>query len=70
MSNYVCNVCGYIYNESTGHPQDGILANTFWNQVPSTWVCPVCKATKLDFSEQHSYLEKITLRAILNQKNP
>ena len=70
MSNYVCNVCGYIYNESTGHPQNGILANTFWNQVPSTWVCPVCKATKQDFSEQHSYLEKNHSVSDPTPKNP
>ena len=57
MSNYVCNVCGYIYNESTGHPQDGILPNTFWNQVPSNWLCPVCKATKQDFSLQKTNLD-------------
>lgn len=50
MSNYVCNICGYIYNETIGCPEDNLPAGTNWSDVPEHWLCPVCKAPKSDFS--------------------
>lgn len=46
---YVCVVCGYIYDEAHGAPEDGIARGTRWEDVPETWVCPDCGATKDDF---------------------
>ena len=46
---YMCLLCGYIYDEEKGWPQDGIPAGTRWEDVPSNWICPECGATKLDF---------------------
>ncbi len=46
---YVCLVCGFIYDEAEGWPEDGIAARTRWEDVPDTWHCPDCGATKDDF---------------------
>ena len=46
---YMCLLCGYIYDEERGWPQDGIAPGTRWADVPADWICPECGATKLDF---------------------
>ncbi len=46
---YMCQLCGLIYNEAEGWPEDGIAAGTRWEDVPGTWLCPECGATKSDF---------------------
>lgn len=45
----MCVVCGYLYNEAEGWPQDGIDPGTRWEDVPETWTCPDCGVTKSDF---------------------
>jgi rubredoxin len=49
MKTYMCVICGFIYEEEKGWPEDGIPADTHWEDVPLTWVCPECGATKEDF---------------------
>ncbi len=49
MKKYMCLICGWIYDEEKGWPEDGIPPGTFWEDVPSTWVCPECGATREDF---------------------
>lgn len=46
---WMCLICGWIYDEATGAPEDGIPAGTAWNDVPMNWVCPECGARKEDF---------------------
>lgn len=46
---YVCVVCGYIYDEAEGVPEEGIAPGTRWADVPDTWRCPDCGASKDDF---------------------
>lgn len=46
---YICLVCGYIYDEALGCPQDGILPGTQWKDVPLNWRCPECDCGKMDF---------------------
>ena len=46
---YMCVICGFIYDESLGRPEDGILPGTLWADVPDTWCCPDCGASKDDF---------------------
>jgi rubredoxin len=46
---FMCLICGLIYDEAQGWPEDGIPAGTLWNEVPESWVCPDCGAEKLDF---------------------
>jgi len=45
----MCVVCGYVYDEEAGWPDDGIVPGTAWDDVSETWVCPECGAGKSDF---------------------
>jgi len=54
MSKYTCSICGYIYDEKVGIPDQGIAAGTKWDDVPSGWICPVCGATKDDFVKEEA----------------
>jgi rubredoxin/flavin reductase (DIM6/NTAB) family NADH-FMN oxidoreductase RutF len=43
---YKCNVCGYIYDPEKGDPDGGIKPGTPFENIPDSWACPVCGATK------------------------
>lgn len=49
MKKYMCLICGWIYDEETGAPEEGIPAGTLWENVPPNWTCPECGARKEDF---------------------
>ena len=46
---YMCLICGWIYDEAKGCPDDGIAPGTLWEDVPMNWSCPECGARKDDF---------------------
>ena len=50
---YVCNVCGYVYDEEVGDPEHGIPAGTAWKDVKEDWVCPVCGVGKDQFNPEN-----------------
>ena len=47
---YICNACGYIYNEADGDPDGGLPPGTRLADIPDDWACPLCGVTKADFS--------------------
>ena len=49
MKTYMCVICGFVYEESQGRPEDGIAPGTLWENVPEAWTCPDCGATKAEF---------------------
>jgi rubredoxin-NAD+ reductase len=49
MSKWECIVCGLIYDEKEGWPDDGIAPGTRWEDVPEDWLCPDCGVGKEDF---------------------
>ena len=49
MARWECIVCGLIYDEKDGWPEDGIPAGTKWEDVPDDWLCPDCGVGKEDF---------------------
>ncbi len=49
MRKFECIVCGWIYDEALGWPDDGIPAGTLWDDIPDSWVCPECGVGKADF---------------------
>ena len=49
MKNYVCELCGYVYEPANGDPDNGVAPGTSFDDVPADWVCPVCGASKADF---------------------
>lgn len=46
---YMCVICGFIYEEEKGLPEENIPAGTRWEEIPETWTCPDCGASKDDF---------------------
>ena len=49
MKKYECMMCGYIYDEALGDPDEGIVPGTVWEDIPEDWSCPDCGANKEDF---------------------
>jgi len=45
----MCIICGFVYDESEGLPEEGIAPGTRWEDIPDDWQCPDCDATKIDF---------------------
>jgi rubredoxin len=41
-SRYRCAVCDYIYDPVRGEPKNGIPAGTAFEDLPDSYVCPVC----------------------------
>ena len=50
MQKYVCDVCGYEYDPAAGDPDSGIAPGNAFVDLRDYWVCPVCGASKSDFS--------------------
>jgi len=46
MQEYVCPLCGYIYDPVEGDPDEGIPPNTPFEDLPDEWLCPICGASK------------------------
>ena len=49
MKRYMCLICGFIYDEAEGLPEEGIAPGTRWEDLPPNWSCPECGARKEDF---------------------
>lgn len=43
MAKYICEVCGYVYDEKD---------NTPWDKLPEDWVCPLCGVPKSQFRKE------------------
>lgn len=46
---FICNACGYIYNERDGDPDSGLAPGTRFKDIPDDWFCPLCGVSKADF---------------------
>lgn len=44
-----CKVCGFIYDEALGMPEEGIPPGTRWADIPDDWRCPDCNIRKAMF---------------------
>lgn len=47
---YVCNVCGWVYDEAEGSEENGIAPGTAFADLPEDFTCPLCGVGKEDFS--------------------
>ncbi len=52
MEKYICDICGYVYDEELGDPDNGVAPGTKWADVPEDWVCPLCMVGKDQFSQE------------------
>ena len=44
-----CVICGFIYDEAQGLPEDDIPPGTRFEDLPEDWECPDCGISKADF---------------------
>ena len=51
MKKFVCNICGYEYDEAVGEQSQSVPAGTKWEDVTEDFVCPICGVDKSNFSE-------------------
>ena len=49
MKKLQCKMCGWVYDEAKGIPDEGIIPGTAWADIPEDWTCPVCGSGKEDF---------------------
>ena len=52
MSKYVCEGCGWIYDEELGLPEKGIAAGTKFAALPADYECELCGVGKDQFAEE------------------
>lgn len=45
---WICDACGYIYDEAEGDPDSGLTPGTRYEDIPDDWACPLCGLTKGD----------------------
>ena len=48
---YVCDVCGWEYDEEKGYPEGGIAPGPKWEDIPEDFECPLCSVGKDQFSK-------------------
>ena len=47
---YICDVCGWEYDEDEGLEELGIEAGTAFDDLPEDFECPICSVGKDNFS--------------------
>lgn len=50
LDRHECRACGYIYEPEKGDSSGGIPAGTPFEELPTTWRCPVCTARAKAFA--------------------
>ncbi len=48
---YVCQVCGYEYDEELGDEENGIAPGTKFEDLPDDFTCPLCGVDKDNFAQ-------------------
>jgi rubredoxin len=46
MKAWRCIICQYVYDPTVGDPDNGVAPGTPFEELPDTWVCPLCGAGK------------------------
>ncbi len=52
MKKYVCDICGWTYDEAKGDAERGISPGTKFEDLSEDFKCPLCGVGKEDFSEE------------------
>ena len=48
LQRWICDACGYIYDEAKGDPDSGLAPGTRYADIPEDWQCPLCGLRKSD----------------------
>ena len=70
MKKYVCDVCGWIYDEAAGDPENGIAPGTKFEDLGDDFTCPLCGVGTDSFSEEQVIMaqERMNTRQMLCAK--
>lgn len=49
---YVCEVCGWMYDEDAGSPEMDITPGTKFDDLPDDFECPLCHVGKEMFAPE------------------
>lgn len=49
---YVCEACGWVYDEELGDPENGIAPGTKFEDLPEDFACPLCGVGKDMFAAE------------------
>ena len=49
---YVCDICGWVYDEAEGLPENDIAPGTKFEDLPEDFACPLCSVGKDQFSAE------------------
>jgi len=52
MKQFTCQACGYVYDPASGDADGGVAPGTAFENLPDSWVCPVCGAGKDMFESE------------------
>ena len=52
MKKYVCDVCGWTYDEALGDPDQDIAPGTKFEELDEDFLCPLCGVGKDEFSQE------------------
>ena len=52
MSKFVCNICGWVYDEEVGAPNQGIEPGTKFEDLPEEFKCELCGVGKEHFRKE------------------
>ncbi len=53
MRKFVCEVCGWVYDEIVGLPEQNVAAGTKFEDLPEDFECPLCGVGKENFTEEN-----------------
>ncbi len=51
MDKWKCTLCDYVYDPAVGDPDGGIAPGIAFEDLPDSWVCPWCGASKDKFKK-------------------
>lgn len=53
MEQYVCKVCGYVYDPAEGDPSAHIEPGLPFETLPEDWTCPKCHSPRSEFDPEN-----------------
>ena len=46
---WTCLACGHVYDPAIGDPDGEVPPGTAFEDIPESWACPICGASKSDY---------------------
>ena len=49
---YICQICGWVYDEEQGAPEQGVAPGTKFEDLPEDFACELCGVGKENFAKE------------------